>query len=330
MILLLAVAITTPCLAQADRHYRIDMLQVSSVEVLQQAYEGFMEELAKNDIIEGKNLTVNRYIIDADADAGLWDKVKILFRIKKTASKIASSMPDLALTLGTPGTKYGKDKIIKAGIPLVFTAVTRPEAAGCESASYAGTGFTGASHYVDPIKGLKMAKLALPDMKTLGIIHSDDDNAITFAEETRRKASALGITVITKEVGKSDSIKPAARELMAQGVDTFGVPPDVYYALRDCEPANDLLSITKPKKMPIIIFALYGVKGGILFVGGDFKSVGGLSGKQAIKILKQGAKPEDLPIMYPKNVGVLVDLDAAKAIGINLPMEILQIARPIQ
>ncbi|MEA3224164.1 MAG: ABC transporter substrate-binding protein [Thermodesulfobacteriota bacterium] len=333
MVLLLVMGVTMPCLANADKEYRIDVLQVADIEPFQDSYKGFIEGLAENGIVEGKNLTVNKCIIDADPEAGLWKKIGILLRIKKAASKIAGSRPDLVLTIGTPATKYSKNKIIKAGIPLVFTAVAIPEAAGCESLTHAGPGFTGTTLYFDPLKVLKISKMALPNMKTLGVIHSDDDNAIAFANEAKEKAGALGITVITKEVDKSDSIKPAAMEMIEQGVDAFGIPIDTYYGLRDYEPVHELIGIRDDpaiRDVPVISFVYKGIPGAILYAGADFRVLGKLSGGQASKILKEGVKPEDLPVLQQKEFGILVDLENAKLYGVKLPIEILQIAKPIE
>ena len=55
-------------------------------------------------------------LIDADLDAGIWEKAKIFLKIKNQAARIASAKPDLVITVGTPATKYSKEKIIGAGI----------------------------------------------------------------------------------------------------------------------------------------------------------------------------------------------------------------------
>ena len=325
--LLLLLLVSSPCLA--ERHFSIEVLQVTNIPMLDLSYKGFLEELGRHGLVEGENLTVRRHIIDADADAGLWKKIMILHQIKKTAGEIASAKPDLALTMTTPGTKYGMEKILEAGIPRVFTAVAYPPAVGCASLEKAGEGFTGASLYSDPEVGLKIAQLALPQMHTMGLVHSDDDNAIVFAKEAHEKAAQLGITLITREVGKSDDIKPAVRELLEAGIDSIGIPPDTYYALRDCQPSRDLISLTRERKIPIIIFASHTFKGGILYVGPDFGVVGGLSGQNAARILLEGVRPEELPVLKQEDLNILVDLEAAKTYGIELPLEILQIARPI-
>ncbi|HOJ13539.1 MAG TPA: ABC transporter substrate-binding protein [Deltaproteobacteria bacterium] len=310
--------------------YYIEVLQVSKINPFDMAYQGFIDELAKNAIVKGKNLTIHRHVIDADADASIWKKVSILMQIKSKASEIVDKKPDLVLTIGTPATKYSKDKFIAAGIPVVFTAVAVPQAVGCKSLTEPGPGFTGSTLYMDPTKAFKITKLAFPNLTKMGIVHSDDDNAIAFTEEAKKKASALGITVLNKEVGKSDSPKAAAEELLGKGVQAFGIPIDAYYALRNYGPLKELLSITDSRKIPVISFCYVGFEGGLLYIGSEFNYIGSLAGRQASQILKQGVKPETLPVVMQEDLTILVDLDTMKKLGITLPMEILRIAKSVE
>ena len=129
----------------------------------------------------------------------------------------------------------------------------------------------------------------------MGIVHSDDDNAIAFVKEAKAKAAALGITVISKQVGKSDSPKAATEELVGQGVQAFGIPIDAYYALRNYEPTREMLAVIGPKNIPAVCFCHVGFSGAVLYVGSEFKTIGILSGTQAVKILNRGGKPENPP-----------------------------------
>lgn len=315
--------------AFAKDSYHIEVLQVSQINPFDWAYEGFVEELAKNGIVQGQNLVINRHIIDADADAGLWKKVGILMKIRGKVSDIIAAKPDLVLTISSPATKYSKDKFISAGIPVVFTAVAVPQAIGCKSVTQAGPGFTGASLYLDPVSAFKITKLALPNLTKMGIVHSDDDNAVAFVQEAKEKAATLGITILTRQVEKSDSPVAAVQELIAQGVQAFGIPIDAYYALRNYQPTNELMSVVEPKKIPSICFCHVGFSGALLYIGSEFKRIGTLSGTQAVKILKEGAVPETLPVLIQDELTILVDLESSKIKGIELPLEILQIAKEV-
>lgn len=314
-----------------EKTYRIEVLQVTNIDPFDRAYKGFISELARNGLVEGKNLKVNKRIIDFDVEkGGLWKKVGVLMSIKSKASEIVAAKPDLVLTIGTPATKYAKDKIISAGIPLVFTAVAYPKAAGCASLTEAGKGFTGSTLWMD-VKGiLQIMKLAFPAVKTVGIVHTDDENAVAAVEDVKKIAPALGMTCVSKEINKKDSITPASDELRAQGAQAFIVPLDSYYGLRDYEPCRKLGDFSVKHKTPVVSFTLLKVPGAILYIGADFINIGSYAGKQAVKILKEGARPESLPIMRQDELKILVDIKQMQSLGIKLPMEILQLAKPVE
>ena len=314
-----------------QKTFTIEVLQVTKIEPFDNAYQGFMQELSAAGLVEGQNLKVNRRIIDFDVEkGGLWKKVGVLFEIKSTASKIVEARPDLVLTVGTPATKYAKDKIVAAGIPLVFTAVAIPEAAGCKSLTVAGPGFTGATLYLDMADALKIARLAFPEIKTVAIVHTDDDNAMAQVEQVKAVGSQAGFTFITKEISKNDKFTPAARELIAQGAQAFAVPLDTYYGLRNYEPCAELSAVSLENKMPVLSLVHMDVPGALLYVGSDLKASGALSGKQAAKILLEGAKPDDLPILRQEDLTIMVDTDVLKSLQIELPMEILMLAKSLK
>ena len=314
-----------------QKTFTIEVLQVTNVEPFERVYQGFMQELSAAGLVEGQNLKVNRRIIDFDVEkGGLWKKVGVLFEIKSAASKIVEARPDLVLTVGTPATKYAKDKIVAAGIPLVFTAVAIPEAAGCKSLTVAGPGFTGATLYLDMADALKIARLAFPEIKTVAIVHTDDDNAMAQVEQVKAVGSQAGFTFITKEISKNDKFTPAARELIAQGAQAFAVPLDTYYGLRNYEPCFELSDVSLKNKVPVLSLVHMKVPGAILYIGAEFPLIGALSGKQAAKILLEGAKPGDLPILRQDDLTIMVDTDKLKSLQIELPMEILQLAKSVE
>ncbi|MEA2101487.1 MAG: ABC transporter substrate-binding protein [Thermodesulfobacteriota bacterium] len=326
--LLLVMWVPLPCLGAST--YHIEELQVGDVTPFDSAYKGFVDELARKGMVEGKNLTINRNIIEADPEAGFWKKIGILLQIKKKASEIVDKKPDLVFCIGTPATEYSHKKIINAGIPMVFTMVVYPEQAGCKSNTEPADGLTGTSIYMDPYDSLGIMKLVLPDMKKLGIIHSDEDNAVAFTEELRQKAGKLGVEVVDQQVDKSDRIGDAVNALIKQGVDTFGIPIDSYYGLRDSEPVKDLQSIANENKIPVVSFLTHSeLRGAILYVGCDFQTVGGLSADQGVKILKDGIRPENIPIARQEDLSILVDMDSAKRLGIEIPISILELARQV-
>jgi putative ABC transport system substrate-binding protein len=320
----------TPCSAE-EKKVTIEVLQVTDIDVFNQAYQGFIQELKSNGFVQGANLTVNRKIIPFDVEkGGIWDKIKVKFAIGSEASRIATAKPDLALTLGTPSTKYAKDKIIAAGIPLVFTAVAIPQAAGCKSLTEAGPGFTGSTLYMDMNNVFKIVKLAFPKATTAAIIYSDDENGAAQAKEAQDKAKAFGIKVLLKEVKKTQSIKPVAEELIKQGAEMFLLPLDTYYGLKGNQASKDLTVVSESSKVPVVSLVMTKMPGAILYIGSDFPTVGALAGKQAAQILKKTATTDKLPIARMDQLKIMVDTGAMKDLGIQLPLQILQIAKDVK
>lgn len=321
------IILASPC--RAETVYSVEILQVGNLLSFDQLCQSTVKGLEKHGFVEGKNLRVRRTVIDADAEAGLWEKVKILMKIKNAAGDIVSRKPDLVVTIGTPATQHSKDKILKAGIPLVFSGVAIPELVGCASKTKAGQGFTGVTIYMDPLDVIRISQLALPNMKKLGIIYSDDDNAIAYSEETAKKAPQLGIEVILKQISMSSSIAPAATELVSQGIDAFFIPIDKYYGIRNFKEAEDIARISYKNKVPCISSISGDTKGSLLYIAPDFHVIGDLTSNQVARILKDKTAPGDIPVIRQENLNIIVDLDASKKLGIELPLQILQLAKTI-
>jgi len=320
---------TLPCWGV---NYRIEVLQVADLESFDVAVAAMKAELAQNGLVEGRNVKINRTVIEASVDASAWEKAKIFLKIGSNASRIAKSKPDLVVTIGTPATKYAKDKIIAAGIPLVFTGVAIPELVGCRSITQAGPGFTGTTIYHEPSGVLQTLRLALPRLKVLGVIYSDDENAAFYVEDVKRASARLGIAVYAKQVSQSDKITPVANDLLAKGVDAFYMPLDAYYTLRGYEPIRDLRALAYQKKIPVIGSVIGGPahsRGAILYIASDFKTVGTLTGKQVLDILKDGLKPEAVPIARQEKLDIFIDRGELKAQGLSLSPQIFETAKPL-
>ncbi|MFY9398625.1 MAG: ABC transporter substrate binding protein [Desulfomonilia bacterium] len=321
------VLLSLPCFARDTVH--VEVLQVSKINPFDWTYEGFVKELAKHGLVEGKNLVINRHVIDADAEAGLIKKIGILLKIKNKASEIVAAKPDLVLTISTPATKYAKDAFISAGIPVVFSAVSVPSSVGCKSLTEAGPGFTGASLRIDPEVALKLTRHALPQATVMGIVHTDDDSAEAFVEDLKGAAQSAGMTILTRKVARSDSIVPAAEELIAQGAQVFGLPIDPYYAVKDYVHAMEFKEVLSKAKIPCICYCHVGLSGAILYIGSEFGVIGELSGSQAAKILIEGAKPETLPVLYQNELKILADEGMIRDLGIEMPLDLLELSRKV-
>lgn len=320
------LAVSAPC-SSGEKNYRIEVLQITDLLLYRMAYDGFVRELGENGLIQGKNVTIKHTVIEFDIlNPSLWNRVKGVLSIRREASRIAEEEPDLALTIGAPVTEYARSRITGAGIPLVFTAVTSPTQIGSRSLTEGGPGFTGATSNMDIGKAVEVVRLVFPKLTKLGIVHSVDD----FARmgEALNQGQTGGVTILTRQVGIKDPILPALEDLQREGVDAFAVPPDPYYSVMKGRAADELIRFSRAKGIPIISLVIAHVPGAVLSVGVDLEHIGALSGKQATMILKEGVKPETLPILRQKELTIKVDEKLLKAYGLELPPQLRSKAVP--
>lgn len=309
------------------RVYRLEVLQVTDIEPYQQALDGFLATLEKHGFHQGKNLIMHRAKIDFDIEkAGFWSKLGVVYRVRQEAQRMAASRPDLVLTLGTPATRHARSILEEARVPMTFTAVANPLDAGCPSLKDCGPNVTGSTLYMDMTESLKTVQRIFPAMQRIGIVHTDDENGVAHVDALRSHAADLKFSVSSKEVDKRDNIVPALKALYREGsgVQLFAVPLDTYYGLRNYEPASDLSDYTTENQIPVVSLALVRVPGAVLYVGADFREVGGLAGTQAVKILAKRMKPDVLPILRQARPTVLIDPARARALRIAMPDDALE------
>jgi putative tryptophan/tyrosine transport system substrate-binding protein len=130
-------------------------------------------------------------------------------------------------------------------------------------------------------------------------------------------------------VAKSERITPKSQELLKEGIDAFLVPVDTYYGLRNFEPLIDLTQMSLSTKVPIVSSVMSGshVPGVVLFVAPDFFIVGALAGENAVKILKDGVKPESLPVKRQLELKPMINFEIAQKIGLEIPSVLIQVVK---
>lgn len=277
---------------------------------------------------------IEQGIQDGLAQAGYADAVYDLQNANadgNTAASIASKFKadkvDLAVGIATP-TAIALANGIK-DIPVLYAAVTDPVSAGLVSSYDAGEGnVTGVSD-MTPVKEQIELLASLVDLKKLGHIYSSSEaNAVTLAEMARTACEELGIEFIESSVTNSAEVMQAAQALAGR-VDGFYVSTDntVVSAL------SSLVDVATRAGVPVMsadpssaeetpVLAAWGF---------DYYAMGVETGKMAAKILG-GASPESLPTLFmtdPSAVDLLINVDAAAALGITLPEGLVAGARTV-
>ena len=305
-LLLFILFATQPCLA--EMHFHIDVLQLGDTETFDRAYDGLLDGLARQGLLKGHNLRVERYVIDMKQQESLWGRLRTYLVINSVCSRVIKGNPDLVITLGTPATRYFQDRIAGAGIPMVYSQALL-------SVSCRVNGITGVAVTTTATDILHASILAIPHIKTIGIIHSAGTSA-DFISEARQCSEQIGLTVISKEIDMAESILPAAEELIALRVDAFLIPADAYYEQGDYKTGRQLLSISYEHTLPCISSLSGLTDGPLLYLCPDFEALGDATAAYARDIIIEGIPSRDLPAVSRLDNNFVVDLNAANTLGI--------------
>ena len=193
--------------ALADGSYTIGINQFAVHGSLDNCREGFIEGLAENGFVEGKNLTVLEE--NAQADPGLAAQISTNFAGQKV---------DLICAIATPSAQSAYSVGRKNDIPVIYTAVTDPVAAELANADGTPVGeVTGTSDKLPVEQQLEMIRAILPDAKKIGIMYTTSEvNSASTLAEYKEKAADYGFEIVESGVSSTADIPLAADSLLEQ------------------------------------------------------------------------------------------------------------------
>jgi putative ABC transport system substrate-binding protein len=184
------------------------------------------------------------------------------------------------------------------------------------------TGVALFSNVIGP-KRVEILHNLVPGAKTIGfLVQPDNPNAEREIKLARDAASSLGLHLDVLSARSKDEIATAfvkLRQSNAGGLIAMATP--LFVANREylvAQAARDAIPTIYP-------FSSFVKAGGLVSYGDDladaFRQVGIYTGR----ILK-GEKPSDLPIVQPSKFELVINLKTAKALGLNVPAQMLALA----
>lgn len=240
------------------------------------------------------------------------------------SQQMANANHDLYLAIATPAgqamSKSIKDK------PLLFTAVTDPvEAELVESVDKPGANVTGTSDAAPIEEQVKLMSQLVPDAKTVGVVYSSAEvNSKVQVDQLTEAAKSQGMGVQSQTVTSVTEI-PQAVEALGD-VDAIYVPTDNMVV----SGISSLIKVANDKTIPVIAADSGAVEGGAAAtIGIDYKELGRQTGEMALRILQDGADPAETAVETASDYTYVINEDAVKAQGIEVPKEILEKAETL-
>jgi len=283
--------------------YRIGVTQIVEHDSLNAAFEGFKKA------IEDAGLDVTYDVKNAQ------DKMDLNTTI---ANDLVNSDVDLIFANSTPSAQAAKSATDE--IPIVFTSVTNAvEAKLVDSNENPGANVTGTldNHPEAIPNSLTFMKEEL-DVETVGMIYSSgEQNSLVQVEAVKGLLDGLDMKIEEVAVASSAEVKQAAESLLDR-VDAIYIITDntVVSAL------NSVVDVANNNELPLIVGELDSVaNGGLAAYGFEYFDIGYEAGEMAVKILKDGVKPADLPVQEPQNLIFMVNKETADAINVTIKDE---------
>ena len=310
--LLTTVLLTTASLGEAQEATRIRWIGylAGSGSAPNQAFVQGMRDL---DYIEGKNIAFVYRTTEGSRER-YSEIVAELLRLK--VDVVVTDVTSAALAL----------KRATGTIPIVMTSSTDPVGTGLvASLARPGGNVTGLTNVGGELGGklLELLKEITPRLARVAILAtygSATGADEVFAKETEVPARAMGVQLIRVRVKGSDDIDDAFRAITKERANglLMRLQPSLFSAHY-----KRVAELTASSRLPSIsLVASWVDAGGLMSYGSDLNFQYRRAATYVDKILK-GTKPADLPIERPTKFEFVINLKAAKQIGVTIPPTVL-------
>jgi len=310
------LTIVSPANAQqAGKIFRIGFLDPSTASGAAVLVKTFLQELSKFGWIEGKNLIIE-YRFAEQNDERLPALAADLVRLKVDLIVVTSTPPALAAKRAT------------TNIPMVMVNAGDPLAAGLvASLARPGGNITGFSSLSAELitKRLEILKDAIPKLARVGLLWPGIGQQSQL-KELRAAASALNLKVEEiKTYADAEGLESAfqtAKQKQVGAIMTTSNRP--FFAAR-----KRIVELAGKYRLPAVYFQKEFVdEGGLMSYGADYDDLYRRAAVYVDKILR-GAKPTDLPVQQATKFEFVINLKAAKQIGITVPVRVLERANNV-
>ena len=287
---------------------RIGILSISG-SVFPARVEAFRRRLRELGYIEGQNIVFEYRYAEGKQD-----------RFPELAAELVRLKVDVLVTAGTPAARAAKNAT--ATIPIVFAGASDPLGTGIVSSlARPGGNITGLSLMVPDLDGkrLELLKEAVPKVARVAFLWQPGVRGNLPLTKMEAAAKALGLKLLSLEVRSLDDFEGAfarAKKERAQAlITTTGG--------RINTQQRRVLDFAAKNRLPAIYhYSEFVEAGGLMSYGPDNTDIWPRAADFVDKILK-GAKPGDLPIEQPTKFEFIINLNAAKQIGLTITPNVL-------
>jgi putative ABC transport system substrate-binding protein len=288
----------------------VGWLQAYSPEVSEHYLAAFRKGLSEMGYVEGRNVAV-----EFRSTLGENDRIPGLVAdlVSRRVTVIAAAAGNAAVSA----------KATTSTIPIVFLTAADPVALGLVSSlNRPGGNVTGISSLGVEIgpKRLELLHELVPRATRFAVlVDSIVPSSKSIIEETQAAAKTLRVHVETYTVGNKREIDAAFASLVQKGTEALMITQAALFENRRAQ----LITLATHHRLP----AIYGVRefvtnGGLMSYGTKWVELYHQVGVYTGRILK-GERPSDLPVIQPTTFELVINLQTAKTLDVEVPLTLL-------
>jgi len=275
--------------------------------------KAFLHELSKLGWIEGRNFTIEYRFAEGKGPE----------RQRELAADLVRLNVDLIVTTGEPPARAAKSATTT--IPIVMANAGDPVGSGfVASLARPGGNVTGLSNLGPELnsKRLEVLKDAIAKLARVGILRGTFGGVSGGVQLREIRPAAMALKLKLEEIETQPDpkgLESAFKTAKQKRVDAIMmVSSRQFFAER-----KRIVELAVKYRLPAIYFQKEFVdEGGLMSYGADFDDLFRKAAHYVDKILK-GAKPADLPVQQATKFEFVINLKAAKQIGLTVPPEVL-------
>lgn len=294
---------------EVGRTYTVGVLYVGPHPVFEIATTGIQQSLREAGFVEGENLTM--HVTHTNDDLSMLPQV---------IQRLLDRDLDVIIPLSTP-CLAGVLAAVKE-IPIVFGVVSAPLEAGAgESFENHLPNVTGAVWTAPAPRSFDWIRMLFPEAKTLGLIYNPSHaNSRMQRDLIAALCAQHGLTLVERNLSTPSEITAVLQSLLQAN-------PDVVFGMGDNTVVSAFPAVANACRqagIPLVADdnSLMGT-GALISIGGSPLLEGRHTGQLAARVLL-GENPAHMPFLPSVESETAVDLAAARALGMTVPIERLK------
>ena len=288
----------------------IGVLEGASATTMADRYDAFRAGLHELGYVEGVNIRFEYRYADGFLD-----------RLPALAAELVRLQPRVIVSAPVPANLAASKAT--STIPIVMANGADPVSFGLvQSLSHPGGNVTGLTNFAEDLasKQIDIIRELLPHLARVGaLINVENPLHVGQWRETQDAAAKASLALVPFDYRIPDDLERAFAHFGHERVEAVLIPPDITFATHRVRIAE----LAANARLPTIYFNRESVvTGGLVSYGPNLVENYRRAAVFVDKILK-GAKPGDLPVERPNKIELVINLNAARALGLTVPPSLI-------